>query len=517
MTRRARSSIILCKSLFPKRAYTLLWHYVKKGPEAVSKLAEFEPIFFPKTHAVIGASNSPTKFGGRFIKTQMSFGYKGTFYPVNREDPEVFGMKAYQKITDIPGPVDLATILVPAPAVPQVLEECLQKGVKGAQIITAGFSERDEDGVRLEKEIASIAAKGIRVIGPNCFGIYCPQGGLTIPPGEALPRDSGPVACISQSGGYGIRIPRQADGLGIRFSKLVSYGNAADVNECDLVEYFYEDPETKIIIGYIEGVKNGPRFFELLKKVTKVKPVILWKGGLTEGGARAVKSHTASLSGQAQVWDALFKQSGAIGVNGLNELMDTTLGLLHLPVIRGRKFCVVGGGGGIGVAAADACERAGISLPVFPRELQQKLLKIVPPQGASVRNPVDIGSPFPAPPMLKAVLDTVFTDIDIDGLIVSEIEMSPVTHGGQPDLMRQEMLVQNQHIPVEARDKFGRPVIMVLPVEGTGSEYTEAEGARRRVADFYLKQDVPVFLTLERAAVTLSRLITYWQRRDGIP
>lgn len=483
----------------------------------MNKFAEFKPIFFPETHAVIGASNSPTKFGGRFIKTQMAFGYNGTFFPVNRDEPEVFGMKAYPKVTDIPGPVDLATILVPAPAVPQVLEECLQKGVKGAQIITAGFGERDDEGVRLEKEIAAIAAKGIRVIGPNCFGIYCPRGGLTIPPGESLPKDSGPVACISQSGGYGIRIPRQADGMGIRFSKLVSYGNAVDVNECDLLEYFYEDPETKIIIGYIEGVKNGPRFFELLKKVTLEKPVILWKGGLTEGGARAVKSHTASLSGQAQVWDALFKQSGAVGVNGLNELIDATLGFLHLPAIKGRKFCVVGGGGGIGVAAADACERVGISLPVFSRELQQKLLKIVPAQGASVRNPVDVGSPFPAPPMLKAVLDAVFSDTDVDGIIVSEIEMSPVMRGGQPDLMRQEMLNQNQRTPIEARDKFGRPVIMVLPVEGTGSEFTEAEGARRRVADFYLKHDIPVFLTLERAAVTLSRFVTYWQHRGQAP
>ncbi|MDD5288742.1 MAG: CoA-binding protein [Dehalococcoidales bacterium] len=482
----------------------------------MNKLEEFAPIFSPGTHAVIGASNSLSKFGGRFIKAQITFGYKGKFFPINREESEIFGMKAYPNVLDIPEPVDFATILVPAPAVPKVLEDCLKKGIKGAQIITAGFSERDEAGVQMEKTIAATAAKGIRVIGPNCFGVYCPRGGLTIPPGETLSKESGAVGCISQSGGFGIRIPRRADGLGIRFSKLVSYGNASDINECDLLEYFYEDPETKIIIGYIEGVKNGPRFFELIKKVTRVKPVILWKGGLTEGGAHAVKSHTASLSGAAQVWEALFKQSGAVSVNGLDELMDATLAFLHLPPIKGRKFCVVGGGGGIGVAAADSFEKAKIPLPVFPRELQQKLLGIVPAQGSSARNPVDVGSPFPTPSMLKAVMETVFTDTDIDALLVSEIELSNVSSGNKEESMHGNMIQQNQKVPVEARDKFGKPVIMVLPEESNGVAYIESEGARRRAADFYLKQGMPVFLTLERAAIALSKFVDYWARRDSI-
>jgi acyl-CoA synthetase (NDP forming) len=245
--------------------------------------------------------------------------------------------------------------------------------------------------------------------------------------------------------------------------------------------------------------------------------VILWKGGLTEGGARAVKSHTASLSGQAQVWDALFKQTGAVTVNGIDELIDTTMAFLKLPPIKGRKFCVVGGGGGIGVAAADACDKAGIPLSVFPRELQQRLLGIVPPQGASVRNPVDVGSPGPPAPMLKLVMDAVFTATDIDGLIVSEIEMSSGTREQQPDMMRQDMRTQNRQAPVEARDKFGKPVIMVMPVESNGSEYAESESARRQVADFYMQQGVPVFLTLERAAITLSRFIGYWEKRQDFP
>jgi acyl-CoA synthetase (NDP forming) len=246
-----------------------------------------------------------------------------------------------------------------------------------------------------------------------------------------------------------------------------------------------------------------------------VKPVILWKGGLTEGGARAVKSHTASLSGQAQVWNALFKQTGAIAVNGIDELMDTTTAFLKLPPIKGRKFCVVGGGGGIGVAAADSCEKAGIPLSVFPKELQQKLLGIVPPQGASVRNPVDVGSPGPPPPMLQLAMDAVFTSTDIDGLIVSEINMSSAARPPQVNMPQQGTPTPNQQACVDARNKFGKPVIMVLPVESNGSVFAEAENARRRAEDWFMQHDVPVFLTLERAAITLSRFIGYWEHREN--
>jgi len=189
------------------------------------------------------------------------------------------------------------------------------------------------------------------------------------------------------------------------------------------------------------------------------------------------------------------------------------MAFLKLLPIKGRKFCVVGGGGGIGVAAADSCERAGIPLSVFPKELQQQLLRIVPAQGASVRNPVDVGSPGPPPPMLQLVMDAVFTGTDIDGLIVSEINMSsrPPLAGMPP----QPLISPNQLAPVEARDKYGKPVIMVLPVESNGSEYAEAENARRRVEDWFMQQGVPVFLTLERAAVTLSRFIGYWEHREA--
>ncbi len=397
------------------------------------------------------------------------------------------------------------------------MEECLSKGIKAVQILTAGFREKSEEGQKVEEQLTRIAAKGIRIIGPNCFGVYSPAGGLTFLPGEDFPRESGPVAFISQSGGYSHRVTHPAMGWGIRFSKVVSYGNACDVNECDLLEYLHQDPETEIITGYIEGVKDGHRFFKLLQEVSKTKPVILWKGGLTRGGARAVHSHTGSLGGEEAVWDAVFRQSGAIRVNSIEELIDTTLAFLHLAPHRGRKVSVVGGGGGVTVAAADVCERIGLSVPLFPNELQKKLASVLPPVGASYRNPVDVANPSPPPAVLKAVLETLLTEGDVDIVIVDSLYMpmlsSSMKNGEERYASTPGELTQ---VPVDIKKRFSQPVIVVLPIEKTGADAMELEGTRRNTRDYYLGEGIPVYLTLERAAKALANLADYYERRDTI-
>ncbi len=476
-------------------------------------LAEFAPIFFPKTHAVIGASNTPGKMGGNFFRAQMAIGYQGDLIPINRDEPEVAGKKAYARVADYPGHIDLASIFVPARAVPEVLEECLQKGIPAAQIITAGFRELNEEGRLLEEQIKAISRRGIRVIGPNCFGVYSPKGGVTVLPGGDLPKEAGPVAFISQSGGYGSRIPRRAEGFGIRYSKVISYGNASDINECDLLEYLYEDPDTQIITTYTEGVQDGPRFLKLLKKVCQKKPVIIWKGGLTENGAHATQSHTASLSGSAEIWKAVFKQTGAISVNGIEELLDAVLAFMILPPVKNNRVCVIGGGGGIGVAAADACDRADISLPVFSKETQQKLVLVAPAQGASVLNPIDIGSPGPPAKAFEGAFDIAMMEPNIDTIIVDEIEMSPAVRDSKFVPEAAVRFEANRTIPVQMKNKYNKPVIMVLPVEGVGSGFNNAEAARRKVVDYYQANGVPVFLSLERAANTFSRFANYWKFR----
>ena len=200
-------------------------------------LDELEPLFYPRSLAVVGASTNETKFGGRFLQALIDFGYQGPIYPVNPKGSEIVGLKMYPNVREIPQPVDLADIMVPAHLVPQVLEDCLAKGIRAAQIFTSGFAETgEEQGRLLEKELGALAKRGIRIIGPNCFGVYCPEGGHTLLPGGDFPRDSGPVAFITQSGGHAVEFARLARGTGIRFSKVVSYGNACDVNESDLLE-----------------------------------------------------------------------------------------------------------------------------------------------------------------------------------------------------------------------------------------------------------------------------------------
>jgi acyl-CoA synthetase (NDP forming) len=447
----------------------------------------------------------------------LTFGYSGKLYAVNPQENEILGIKTYPHVTDIPEPVEFATITTPAPAVPTIVEECLAKGVKAVQILSAGFREAGEEGRRLEEQIARTAAKGIRVVGPNCFGIYSPAGGLTILPGEGLPKESGPVAFISQSGGYSIRVSNRASSLGIRFSQVVSYGNACDINECDLVEYFGQKPEIKVITGYIEGPRDGPRLFRVLKEVSQTKPVIIWKGGLTKGGARAVNSHTGSLGGEEAVWDALFRQTGAIRVNGTEELIDTTLAFLYLPSFRGRRITVVGGGGGIGVAAADAGEKVGLSVPLFRPELQKKLASMVPPAGASTRNPVDVGGPRPFPQVLRSVLETVLTEGGVDIAIIDELHMSVSNRAMQNNAVPFANLVAElSQIPVEVKKKLGKPIMMVLPVETNGPEDIDFEEARRKVVNYYLSEGIPVFLTLERAVKALANLVNYYERRDAV-
>jgi acyl-CoA synthetase (NDP forming) len=466
----------------------------------MTKLNELEAVFYPKSVAVIGASTS-LKFGSFFVTSLQGFGFKGKIYPVNPRSSEIFGLKAYPNVKDIPEDVDLAAISIPARFVPGVLEDCVEKGVKAAEIFTAGFSELGEkEGIELERKIVKIAKKGIHIVGPNCFGVYCPESGLTLLPGYDFSKESGNVAFIGQSGGYSADFCMQAKGWGIHFSKLISYGNASDLNEADYIEYFSEDPETKIITAYIEGVRDGRRFFEIVQEVTLEKPVIIWKGGLTNVGARAVASHTGSLGGGERIWNAFFEQSGAIQANNLEELIDMTITFLYLPLDIGRNFSVIGGGGGITVAAADACERMGISIPTFTPETQKRLREVLPQVGNSVRNPLDMGAPIIPLNDFRRILEIAAEDPQIDMLI---IDQSPyVTYMGLS-------LRRLSEIPAKIREEYGKPVVVILHPTVTDVGMLKAEGEWRKVKDRYLSMGIPVYLSLERAAKALSNLIRY--------
>ena len=473
-------------------------------------LGKFESIFHPRSVAVIGVSAKETGFGTYFLNSLIQFGFKGKIYPVHPGTTEISGLKAYPSVKDISDPIDLAFISIPAQGVPAVMKECAEKDIGTVVIFTAGFSETGEkEGQRLEEEIVKISRRShIRVIGPNCFGIYCPSSGLTLVPGADFSKKSGQVALLSQSGAYATSFCRQAVGFGINFSKVVSYGNACDLNEADFMEYLSEDPETKIITAYLEGVKEGRRFLKIVQDVAKRKPVIIWKGGTTETGARAAMSHTGALSGREEIWNAFFRQTGAVRVNSLEDLVDTTLAFLHLPTSCGRRVAVIGGGGGMSVAAADACEQVGLLFPILSRETQGRLREVLPSVGTSFRNPIDMGRPiigFISPSQYREVLEIAAEDPQIDMLIIVQ-DVRFFSYMGR------EAFQETIEAPMKINKACEKAILMVLSPTPSEVEMMEVEMEWRRSRDRYLASNIPVYLTLEQAAKALANFVNFYER-----
>ena len=373
-------------------------------------------LFDPASVAVLGASADPKKVGHAALKNLKSYGYGGSLYPINPNTPEILGLRAYPKVSDIGTPVDLAVISIPARFVPDALRDCARAKVKAAVIISAGFKETGPEGVRLEEEIKRIGREtGIRILGPNCLGIINASNGLnaTFAAGM-LPK--GRTAFFSQSGALGIAILDWAIGNRMGFSKFISLGNKADLSEIDFIEYFIEDPDTDVILGYIEDVVDGRRFLDVAKKATKVKPVVLIKSGGTEAGARAASSHTGALAGSETAFNAAFGQTGVIRAADIEELFDSSLAFSGGRLPKGARLLIVTNAGGPGIIAADTAERLGLELPMLTRDSIEFLKNALPPN-ASLYNPIDlIGDATSA--RYQAALDMAMGDPNIDGIVV---------------------------------------------------------------------------------------------------
>ncbi|MFA5375681.1 MAG: CoA-binding protein [Dehalococcoidia bacterium] len=353
----------------------------------------FDHMFNPRSVAVVGASgavhNPATSI---FLNNLLSFGYKGKIYPINPNFAEVCGLKTYPTVLDVPGPVDHVISGVKASIVPELLKQCIAKGVSTLHLYTAGFAETgDDDRCGQQQDIVAIAKdSGVRIIGPNCMGIYSPKAGISFCPD--FPKEPGKVGFISQSGSYSLLVVRGASARGVRFSKMVSYGNACDVDECDLLEYLGNDPETEIIAAYIEGTRDGKRLRKVLTEAASRKPVLIIKKGHTEAGKRGASSHTGAMAGDDKTWDAMIRQAGAIRVEDFEELVDllTTFQFFKLP--KSKNTVLIGIGGGPSVRSADDCERAGLILHRIPNEIMHELRKTAPTAGSMLRNPVDVGA-----------------------------------------------------------------------------------------------------------------------------
>lgn len=469
----------------------------------VATLPALEYIFHPRSIAVIGASEQPDNRGRDWLQACLDMGFRGSLYPVNPNATQVLGLKAYPTVRDIPGPVDHVIFCVPSRLVTRILEDCVAKGVKVAHFFTSGFREVSQEGKDLEQEVLRIARRGgIRIIGPNCMGIYAPGSGIAWRP--TLPREAGEVGFFSQSGGNAQELGNLAAARGFRFSKVVSYGNAIDINEADLLEYFLLDPESRVIAGYIEGVRDGPRFQRLLKDSQDRKPILLLKGGETEAGTRAMASHTGSLAGSWQVWQGLCRQHRLVQARDLDEMADLILTFLHFKLPRGRRAVVLGMGGGASVQAADDCQRAGLGVPHLSPEAQRELRGIFPEAGTSIKNPIDSNMAVSLDEMRRAAriaagspnIDFSIVNMGLDTQIIQEV----LQHTGGRASFEDFAWAH-----IEGSLEPSKPVAAVFRTVG----FPQTLEAIGRLQGQCQKAGIPIYPTIARAASAISKFISY--------
>jgi acyl-CoA synthetase (NDP forming) len=417
-------------------------------------------------------------------------------------------------------------VTVPARFVIDYLEDALACGIPGAVVMSSGFAELSLEGGAMQEKIAEISSRGIRIVGPNCFGIYSPKAGITLIPGAGFSRDSGPVGFFAQSGGMTADLGQMAMSRGVRFSAMISYGNAVDVDEIDLLEYFAADPGTKIIASYMEGVKHGRRFFERLSEVAKSKPVVIWKAGITEAGSRAAASHTGSMGGSREVWQSMFDQTGVIPVRGLEEMLDLLMMLAYVYPRGGRNVAIVGGGGGLAVEASDLAELTGLSLPQFPPDVTGRIAALLQGAGSAPTNPVDAGNPVVHPSTLLQIMKMAAALPEIDTLVVVQFLFHVYIlfrrMSGQKDIPLSTFATY----PVLAEgikeicNEFGKPVIGVFPETATSenSEEVELELEWRKARHALMNAGAPVYPSMERALSALAKMTHYldYLKSNGI-
>ncbi len=357
--------------------------------------SDLKRLFEPKSIAIIGASQDEMKSGGMFASCLLKDGYPGTIYPINRKETQIMSLKAYPTVLDVPGEIDLAVVAIPAQGVPQAMSECAQKGVKFAVVHSVGFSELGAEGKELENRMVEAARSGgVRVVGPNCMGIFSAKGRInTIVPYARVIMEPGGIAFVGQSGWVSENMTRVGTERGLRYSGIVSIGNQSDLAVEDFLEYFGNDPDTKVFTAYIEGIKQPRRFLRLVEEISPHKPIIVWKGGSSEFGARAAASHTGALAGNYTLFKALGSQKGIISAEGLEELLDMTVAFTAPYLPAGREVGLLIEAGGGAVATADACARAGLRISPLPEHIQHQIQEFledkVPPSPAR-SNPVDL-------------------------------------------------------------------------------------------------------------------------------
>ncbi|MEM4888233.1 MAG: CoA-binding protein [Thermosphaera sp.] len=450
-----------------------------------------EKFFNPESVAIVGASDKPGKVG-KVILENFVKKFKGEIYPVNPNYESIMGLKCYKKVSELPKAPDLAVIVIPADGVPEVLEDLGEKGTKAVIIISGGFRETNTPrGEMLENKVKEIASKyGMRIVGPNCIGIFDNWSGVDtfFLPEEKMKRPPrGHVGFISQSGAFASALIDWMAYNNIGVSRAVSYGNKVDVDDVDLLKFFKDDEKTKIVLMYLEGLKTnrGKEFIRVAREVVKVKPVVIYKAGKTSRGSMAAASHTAALAGDYSLYKSAIKQAGLIEADSFDDIMDITKILLTQPLMKGNKVYIVTDAGGVGVMLTDALTTQGFELPRTPPELKEELKNILPPH-CIIENPIDLTGDTDDERYMK-VLEKILPRSDVDAVVVVALPQVPGIRGAIADYL------------IESKKKYGKPII-ALAIGGEEA---------KKISEKLESGGVPVFESPERAAKALKALYTY--------
>jgi acyl-CoA synthetase (NDP forming) len=377
--------------------------------------SDLNPIFYPETVAIIGASNNFSKWGSFVMSHMLSGGYLGNVFPINPKEKEIYGRKVYTKIAAVPDRVDLAVITTPADTVIDVARQCIEKRVGGLVVVTSGFTETGEKGKAIEEELVRLVqAAEIPMVGPNTMGVMCTQKKLFALGAPLYPR-RGDISFISQSGNLGNQMLEWAEQHSIGMSKFVGSGNEALVRKDHYLEYLAEDPDTRVILVYLEGIADGHRFLKMAEKTATKKPIIALKGGRTEAGGEAARSHTGSMAGNSAVFASAFRQTGIIEARNPTDMLDYSMAMANLPLPRGDRVGVITFGGGWGVVTCDAIVEEGMTVARLGPDVIEKLDKVLPSYW-SRRNPVDLVGQINPEAFIESVR-AVTESPDVDAVI----------------------------------------------------------------------------------------------------
>ncbi|MBN1613533.1 MAG: CoA-binding protein [Deltaproteobacteria bacterium] len=455
---------------------------------------EMDRLFHPQNMAAVGAADRIGNMGISFLLGYQKCGFQGNLYAVNPKT-KAKNFDTYDSVTDIPGPLDEVRVAVSAKFVPDVIRDCVKKGVRCVSIFTSGFRETGtDDGKAMESEIARIARKGgVRLIGPNCMGILCPESGMSIRADMPVMKD-GSIGLISQSGGIAISLALACRERELGLSKVVSYGNESDLGAPEFLYYLARDPKTSVICLYIEGTGRAEDLVAALKDAAGKKPVIMVKGGMTDAGSRAATSHTGALTGASEIWNAIARQTGATLVADTEEMLDLAMLFTLKGSPPGKNLGIITISGGFGVIATDLVTKAGFDIPELAGQTQAALEKFIDVPGTSIQNPVDMAAKFFNYQAFPEIFPAFDRDPNIDAfLMICAVEYLTFL-SSQADKFA-TFLVEAM---IGAMDAMKKPTYVVLL-------HTISEDIRLKQERFFIEKGYPVFPTVQRCLTAMNR------------